>query len=62
MSSPKIKNISLFQKCELSYIRTHPVSLRGAYHDRSRTWDGWRWTLVVPKTSGAKSYGKDVWS
>src|SRR5882724_8380027 len=30
MSSPKIKNISLLQKCEQWYIYRHPVPLRGA--------------------------------
>src|SRR5882757_9577175 len=62
VSSPKIKNISLLQKCEQCYIYRHPVPVRGACHDRSRTWDGWRWTLVVPIANGTKAYGKDVWS
>ena len=30
LSSPKIKNISLFQKLETGYIYRHPVPLRGA--------------------------------
>jgi hypothetical protein len=34
VSSPKIKNISLFQKCELGYNYAHPVPIRGACHDR----------------------------
>ena len=62
MSSPKIKNISLLQKCKSAYMSAHPVPLRGAYHDRHDRWDGSRWTLVVPITNGARAYGKDVWS
>jgi hypothetical protein len=58
----KIKNISLFQKLKSWYIPAHPVPLRGAYHDRSRTWGGLRWTLVVPIANGMRAYGKDVWS
>ena len=34
MSSPEIKNISLYQKCKSGYIACHPVPTRGAYHDR----------------------------
>src|SRR5258708_8913156 len=34
VSSPKIKNISLLQKCEQWHIDRHPVPVRGAYHDR----------------------------
>jgi hypothetical protein len=30
VSSPGIKNISLFQKCKWSYIHRHPVPTRGA--------------------------------
>ena len=30
VSSPKIKNISLFQKCETGHIYRHPVPTRGA--------------------------------
>ena len=39
MSSPEIKNISLFQKRELGYINAHPVPLRvgvGRRHDEGR--------------------------
>ena len=31
---PQMKNISLFQKREQGYIHSHPVPVRGAYHDR----------------------------
>jgi hypothetical protein len=62
VSSPRNKNISLYPNSEQGYIHIHPVPLRGALHDRSRTWDGWRWTPVVPKTNGARAYGEDVWS
>ena len=34
VSSPKIKNISLFPKGEPWHIYRHPVPTRGAYHDR----------------------------
>src|SRR5882724_10525363 len=64
MSSPGIKNISLLQKCEIWHMIRHPVPLRGAYHDRSRTWGGLRWTPVVPKRTArkrtVKTCGPDV--
>jgi hypothetical protein len=44
-SSPKIKNISLYQNKKLDYTNCHPVPLRGAYHDRHEreTGRGGRW-------------------
>jgi len=61
MSSPKIKNISLFQKCELGYINAHPVPLRGAsavVTNEGRV----AVDAEVPKANGADAYGKSVWS
>ena len=60
--SARTENISVYQNCKSVLYHPHPVPLRGALHDRSRTWDGWRWTPVVPIANGAKAYGKDVWS
>ena len=44
VSSPKIKNISLFQKAKSGHIYRHPVPTRGAYHDRHDRGTGMRWT------------------
>ena len=54
--------ISLDDLAKSPLHHMHPVPFRGAYHDRHETWDGTRWTLVVPIANGAKAYGKDVWS
>ena len=61
MSSLKIKNISLLQKCELGYICRHPVPPRvgvGRRHDEGRV----AVDVEVPKANGTEAYGKDVWS
>ena len=60
--SKRIKNISVFFQRKSLHINCHPVPRRGAYHDRHETWDGMRWTLVVPITNGARAYGEIVWS
>src|SRR6266705_1077891 len=62
MSSHRIKNISVFTNPKSAIYLLHPVPFRGAYHDRHETWDGVRWTLVVPTTNGARAYGEVVWS
>src|SRR6266568_2892385 len=62
LSSPGIKNISVFTNPKSPLHHIHPVPFRGAYHDRHETWDGMRWTLVAPITNGARAYGEDVWS
>ena len=43
MSSPEIKNISLFQKCKIRLYHCHPVPARGASAS-SRSRGGMRWT------------------
>src|SRR5882757_227812 len=45
VSSPGIKNISLYPKIEIGHNYRHPVPVRGAYHDRHerRTGSGGRW-------------------
>jgi hypothetical protein len=60
----KPKNKKYFASVIQKYLLypVHPVPLRGAYHDRSRTWGGSRWTLAVPIANGMRAYGKDVWS
>src|SRR5205823_13948755 len=55
MSSPRIKNISVFTNPKSELYPIQPVPFRGAYHDRHETWEGTRWTLVVPKTNGYES-------
>ena len=62
MSSPELKNISLFPKCEQWHIYRHPVPLRGAYHDRHERGTGMRWTPKLRQTIAADAYGKGVWS
>ena len=61
VSSPKIKNISLFQKSEQWYIYRHPVPLRGAsavVTNEGRV----AVDAEVPMTNGTEAYGEDVWS
>ena len=60
VSSPRIKNISVFTNPKSTIYPIHPVPFRGAYHDRHETWGGVRWTLVAPKTNGANAYGEVV--
>jgi hypothetical protein len=43
-SSPLSKNISVFAYPKSEIYPSHPVPLRGAYHDRHGRWDGMRWT------------------
>jgi hypothetical protein len=45
VSSPKMKNISLFPNSKQGYIHAYPVPIRGAYHDRHErgTGSGGRW-------------------
>jgi hypothetical protein len=61
MSSPKIRNISLFQKGKSGYISRHPVPLRGASAVVTNEGRG-AVDAKVPVTSGADAYGEDVWS
>jgi hypothetical protein len=61
VSSPEIKNISLFPKRKSGYIASIPSRPEGR-RPSSRTWDGERWTRKLRLTSVAEAYGEDVWS
>ena len=50
-----MKNIPLLFLPKSALKHIHPVPIRGAYHDRHETWDGERWTLVVPIANGCES-------
>jgi hypothetical protein len=65
VSSPKIKNISLLQKCEQGHIYRHPVPTRGASAIVTNVGRGAVDVDVdvdVLTTNGTEAYGKDVWS
>jgi hypothetical protein len=62
VSSPKIKNISLFQKYKSGlYLLPSRPAQRGA-RDRHERGTGMRWTRMEPVTTAPDAYGKDVWS
>ena len=61
VSSPGIKNISLFPKTKSGLYRIHPVPLRGALAIVT-TRGGERWTRRLRLTIVANAYGKGVWS
>jgi hypothetical protein len=61
MSSPKIKNISLYPKGNQRYDSARLTRQEG----RIAIVTNVRWDAVdaeVPITNGADAYGKDVWS
>src|SRR5258705_12695895 len=60
VSSPKIKNISLYPKANQGHIVGHPVLLRGALAIVT-TRGGLRWTPMLRLTSATEAYGKVVW-
>jgi hypothetical protein len=63
VSTPKIKNISLYQNCDSVLYDIHPVPLRGALAIVT-TRDGLRWTRMCRKravlTRTAKTCGPDA--
>jgi len=61
MSSPKIKNISLFQKCEQGYIIAIPSRQEGRFMIVTNV-GRVAVDAKVPKANGSEAYGKDVWS
>ena len=61
MSSPEVKNISLFQKAKSALYRMHPVPTRGALAIVTNAGRG-AVDAEVPLTKGMEAYGKDVWS
>ena len=62
MSSPKIKNISLYPKGKSgAYLSPSRPAQRGVGHRHERG-TGMRWTRMEPVTTAPDAYGKDVWS
>jgi len=61
MSSPEIKNISLFPKCEQGHIYRHPVPTRGASAIVTNVGRG-AVDAEALLTNGADAHGEDVWS
>ena len=61
VSSPRIKNISLFPKAKSGHIYLHPVLLRGALAIVTNV-GRVAVDAEVPTTNGTEAYGKDVWS
>ena len=61
MSSPEIKNISLYLKVDRRYISAHPVLLRRA---SAVVTDVGRDAVDadVAKTNAAEAYGEGAWS
>ena len=61
VSSPKLKNISLYQNKKSGYITSIPARQEGRIMIVT-AWDGERWTPKLRQTSAADAYGEDVWS
>jgi hypothetical protein len=61
VSSPEIKNISLYQKRDSGYISCIPSRPEGRIMIVTNVGRG-AVDAEVPKTNGADAYGKDVWS
>ena len=61
MSSPAMKNISLFQKLDFGYIGCIPSRPEGRIMIVTNVGRG-AVDAEVPKTNGTEAYGKDVWS
>jgi hypothetical protein len=62
VSSPKIKNISLFRNENQAHIFVHPVLVRRASAVVTDVGRGAMDAEVVAGRAAAEAYGKDVWS
>ena len=60
VSSPEIKNISVYQNINQAYVRPVPPDKRGVAHVTNARWDAV--DAEVTKTIVAGAYGEVVWS
>src|SRR5437763_13892785 len=60
MSSPEIKNISVYQNINQGYDSARPARQEGRAHVTNARWDAV--DADVAKTSATEAYGKVVWS
>ena len=62
LSSPSVKNILIFRRCDSVYVACHPVPHEGRFAIVTDVGGGMQWTRAVRKTGRTGADGEVVWS